>query len=119
MKGLTKFGWHMAEYYPDSWVVLQMTHEDKVLYKVLGGWSGNYTQGSSWRLNSGIEKVEYDVIKDVWRFYGSSGSVYVVDPKSYGLRMATSDIFRTMTETYPEQVKLLEPQNWEEVEWSK
>ena len=108
----------MSEYRPDSWVILKMKGKDQVLYKVLGGWSGGYTQGSSWRLNSGITKAEYDVSNDVWRFYGSSGSVYVVNPDNYGLRMSIAGIFETMIKTYPDQVELLDNRNWEEMTWS-
>jgi hypothetical protein len=108
----------MTEYKPDSWVVLKMNHKGEVLYKVLGGWAGSYTQGDSWRLNSGITKAEYDVSNDTWRFYGSSGSVYVVNPESYGLRMSTASIYEKMIKTYPDQVELLENCNWEEVDWT-
>ena len=42
---------------PDSWVVLKITAETGVIYKVLAGWSGGYLDGDSWRLNSGINIV--------------------------------------------------------------
>jgi hypothetical protein len=108
----------MTEYKPDSWVVLKMKGRDQTLYKVLGGWSGGYLNGDSWRLNSGVTKVEYDVTNDQWRFHGSSGSVYVVNPESYGLRMSTAHIYETMIKTYPDQDELLENLNWEEVDWT-
>lgn len=102
----------MTEYNPDSWVVLKMTHKDQIIYKVLGGWSETYTSGSSWRLNSGIERAEYDASNDVWKFYGSSGSVYYCDPNAYGLRMPTLGIFDTMKNTYPNQVEILPDCDW-------
>ena len=102
----------MTEYNPDSWVVLRMTHKDQIIYKVLGGWSGSYVDGSSWRLNSGTTKAEYDISNDVWRFHGSSGSVYIVDPDNYGVRMATANIWNTMKTTYPDNVELLDNQDW-------
>lgn len=107
----------MTEYYPDSWVVIKATHKDQVLYKVLAGWSGSYLYGSSWRLNSGIEKCEYDVDNDQWRFYGSSGSVYVVNYESYGIKMSTAEIWNTMKEKYPDQVELLENCDWSAFDW--
>lgn len=106
-------------YTPDSWVVLRMTHKDQIFYKVLGGWSSGYVNGSSWRLSSGVTKVEYDVGNDVWRFYGSSGSVYVVAPDNYGLRMSTVDIYTTMKKTYPNQVEKLENCDWSKMNWSE
>lgn len=109
----------MTDYTPDSFVVLKMTHKDQVLYKVLGGWSGSYTNGSSWRLNSGIEKAEYDIANDVWNFYGSSGSIYHCNPDSYGLKMSTADIYKTMTETFPDQVEMLDNRDWSTMDWTK
>ena len=107
----------MKEHRPDSWVIVKITHEEKPLYKVLGGWASSYLNGSSWRLNSGVEKCEYDVGNDEWRFYGSSGSAYVVHPSTYGLRMATAAIWNVMKKRYPDNVELLENQDWSQMEW--
>lgn len=108
----------MTEYRPDSWVVIKMTsREGQTLYKVLGGWAGGYTNGSSWRLNSGITKAEYVVENDEWHFEGSSGSTYVVHPDTYGLRMSTMSIWETMKTTYPDNVELLENQDWSKIEY--
>jgi hypothetical protein len=100
----------MTEYNPDSWVVLRMTYKDQIIYKVLGGWSGSYVDGSSWRLNSGVERAELD--GDVYKFYGSSGSIYNCHKDSYGLRMSTVDIYTTMKKTFPDQVEKLEDCDW-------
>lgn len=108
----------MTEYYPNCWVVIRMHYKEEVVYKVLGGWSGNYTQGDSWRLNSGIKKAEYDIAKDVWKFYGSSGSVYVCQPDQYKLGLSTYPVWNQMLEKHPNNVRLLENQNWETVDWS-
>ena len=64
----------MSEYTPHSWVVLKITSSEETLYKVLGGWSGGYLDGDSWRMNSGITGVEKQAY--LYGFYGSSGSVY-------------------------------------------
>lgn len=102
----------MTEYRPDSWVVIKMIGRTETLYKVLGGWSGSYINGSSWRLNSGVTKAEYDVNNDEWHFHGSSGSVYIVHPESYGLRTSMMEIWNRMKTTYPDNVELLENQDW-------
>ena len=107
----------MTEYRPDSWVVLKMTHKDQTFYKVLGGWSGGYLDGDSWRLNSGIDKCEYDVDNDLYHFHGSSGSDYVVCPESYGLRWSTAGVWAQMKERFPDQVELLENRDWSTMEW--
>lgn len=107
----------MIEYRPDSWVVIKMTHKNNIFYKVLGGWSGGYLNGTSWRLNSGVEKVE--LANDRYMFYGSSGSVYTCHKESYGLKMSTADIWKQMKDTYPDQVELLEDQDWLEKNWNE
>lgn len=109
----------MAEYTPDSWVVIKMTHSSKTFYKVLGGWTGGYTQGSSWRLSSTIEKCEYDISYDRLLFYNKSGSIYSVNPDSYGLRMSTIGVWEQMKEKYPDQVELLESCDWLAKVWKE
>ena len=70
----------MSEYTPESWVIIKIindkTDQDdlKVLYKVFGAWRGGYVNGDSWRLNSGITKVEEQ--ENCYIFYGASGSAY-------------------------------------------
>jgi len=76
-------------YYPDSWVIIRV--KETGLYKVLGGWSGGYLQGDSWRMNSGIVRVEEG--EGYWLMHGHSGSIYRCDEKSYGLRMSTTGIY--------------------------
>jgi len=44
-------------YNPDNWVVIKMNGDDPH-YRVLAGWSGGYLDGDSWRMNSGITRVE-------------------------------------------------------------
>lgn len=98
----------MNEYYPDNWVVLKI---NETLYKVLAGWSGGYLYGDSWRINSGITKVEK--VDDTWGFYGETGSVYWCGAGSYRLTMATSGIYTRLKEEYG--VELM-PEN---TDWSK
>lgn len=105
----------MTDYTPDSWVILKMTHKDETFYKVLGGWSSSYLYGDSWRLNSGIERVELE--DNVYKFYGSSGSVYNCSKDNYGLRISTANIWDKMKEKYPDQVELLEDRDWSTMEW--
>lgn len=105
----------MTEYNPDSWVVIKMTHKDQTFYKVLGGWSGGYLNGTSWRLNSGVEKVKLD--NDRYMFYGASGSVYNCHKNGYGLRMSIAGIWDQMKTTYPDQVEMLEDCDWTQMEW--
>lgn len=69
-------------YSPDRWVVIKLQDGPSVLYKVFGSWSGGYLDGDSWRLNSGITKVEKE--SNCFKFHGYTGSVYVCHENSYG-----------------------------------
>lgn len=80
----------MNEYNPDRWVILKLTNNQKIFYKVLGVWFGGYLQGDSWRVNSGITKVELD--GDVYKFYGRSGSVYICNKNNYGMTVLMASI---------------------------
>lgn len=100
----------MSEYHPDSWVMIKMTHKGETFYKVLGGWSGSYLNGTSWRLNSGVASVEKEGTR--YRFNGASGSSYVCDEGMYGLRMSTASIWETMRSQYPDNVELMEDRDW-------
>jgi len=76
----------MTEYDPDSWVILRIETPKQTGYKVLGGWGGGYLYGSSWRLNSGIAKI--DQTEDHYMIHGHSGSVYKC--KKTGQELRTS-----------------------------
>lgn len=98
------------EYYPDSWVVVKI--KDTGLYKILAGWSGGYTTGDTWRMNSGITRVEDAA--DHWRFYGASGSCYVCDKRGYAMRMSMSGTYNQIKD----HVELLDKDtDWMNVEW--
>ena len=106
----------MSEYTPDSWVILKIENENETLYKVLAGWSGGYLDGDSWRMNSGITRVEEK--PKHWDFYGSSGSVYKCYRKSYRLTMATSGVYNELKDRFGDAVELMpEDTNWTEIEW--
>ncbi len=107
----------MTEYTPDNWVVLKITSsEETLLYKVLGGWSGGYLDGDSWRMNSGITGVEKQAY--LYGFYGSSGSVYWCHQGGYGLRMNNAGVYNQLKERFGDAVELMpEDTNWREIEW--
>ena len=107
----------MTEYTPDSWVVIKRYRDNDVpFHKVLGGWSGGYLYGDSWRTNSGIIRV--DDATDHLFFHGNSGSVYQVNKKTYGLRMSTSGIWASMETHYGDKVEMM-PENtdWLNMDW--
>ena len=108
------------EYVPDTWVVLKIKEGkyDRGFYKVLAGWSGGYLDGDSWRMNSGIIRVEE--YEDYYDFYGSSGSRYRCSKKSYRLTMANAGVYNQLkeNEAFGGQITLMpEDTNWMEIEW--
>lgn len=86
----------MSEYNPDRWVMLKIISEGQTTYKILAGWSGGYTQGQSWKLNSGCTEVKED--GDYLMFSGYSGSVYRCHKDSYGMNMISSQIYNSLSE---------------------
>lgn len=105
----------MGEYQPDNWVIIKFYGSDPH-YRVLTGWSGSYTTGDSWRMNSGITRVEED--EHVYRFYGSTGSCYECDKMMYGLRMNNAHIWSHLEDMYSDRVELMpEDTDWLNLDW--
>ena len=75
----------MSEYTPDNWVMVKCECIEGDYYKIVGGWSGGYLDGDSWRINSGVTSVEET--ENSYHFYGSSGSVYICGKDSNVVRM--------------------------------
>lgn len=99
-------------YFPDNWVVLKVNN----FYKILAGWSGGYAQSDSWRINSGIAKVEEE--NHCLKFIGESGSVYICSKDSYGLRRNNAYIYYKLKEMYADKVEMLdENTNWLTMVW--
>ena len=100
---------------PDNWVVIFFDGDDPH-YKVLCGWSGGYTQGSSWRMNSGITRVEET--ETTYNFFGSSGSCYSCGKQSYGLKMNNAYIWNKLHIDNEDKVQLLdENTDWLAMDW--
>lgn len=78
----------MNEYKPDSWVILRLPSEKG--YKVLGGWSGGYLHGDSWRINSGITRIERE--GEYYMIHGYSSSLYRCHSSRYTLSISTANI---------------------------
>lgn len=70
-------------YNPDSWQLIRIEGQSPH-YRVFGSWSGGYLDGDSWRLNSGIVRVEEE--GDYYNFIGHTGSVYQCHKNAYGIR---------------------------------
>lgn len=101
--------------YPDNWVIIKLSGDDPH-YRVLAGWSGGFTTGDSWKLNSGITSVDED--GHFYYFYGSSGSCYQCDDKAYGLRMNNVGVWNQLKELQGDKVELMdEDTDWLSIDW--
>lgn len=105
----------MSEYYPDNWVVIKLPDH----YRILAGWSGGYTTGDSWRINSGITKVEQDPDDaNSLIFYGSPGSAYFCHKDVYCLRKNNAYVWSQLQEKYGDKVSIMpEDTDWFFVDW--
>lgn len=105
----------MSTYTPDNWVIVKIKGDDPH-YRVLAGWSGGYTTGDSWRMNSGITSVERG--SNGYKFYGYSGSCYECGDHNYTLRMNNAHIWNQLQELHGDKVELMtEDTNWMEMDW--
>ena len=66
---------------PDSFVIVRVKLQDEYIYRIFSTWNGGYLYGSSWRLNSGITKIEQNDLYYV--FYGYNGNNYECKKGSY------------------------------------
>lgn len=102
-------------YEPDNWVVIKIKGDDPH-YRVLAGWSGGYTTGDSWRMNSGITRVEGD--EQSFYFYGATGSCYKCHKTAYRLRMNNAHIWAALQSKHGDKVELMpEDTDWFGVDW--
>lgn len=67
---------------PDKWIVVKIGSGENPLYKVFASWYGGYLGSDSWKMNSGIVKVEDD--GHYFKFWGYSGSCYQCLKGTYG-----------------------------------
>lgn len=102
-------------YFPDNWVIIKLKGDDPH-YRVLAGWSGGYLDGDSWRMNSGITKVEFR--HDKYIFHGSSGSQYICHKDAYTLRMNNAYVWNQLQELHGDKVELMdENTDWMNMDW--
>lgn len=95
---------------PERWVILKLPDNN---YKVFGTWRGGYLGGDSWKLNSGIEKIECD--DNFYYFTGFSGSCYKCHKQSYGIASSLGyDVLNDIIEKGSGHIELMEDNNnWE------
>lgn len=99
-----------SEYKPDNWIILKITppedSEWDTFYRVLAGWSGGYATGDSWRMNSGIDKIETH--GDYYHFIGASGSRYCCNKYSECVRGNIVGVLDQILTENPDNVEVVE-----------
>lgn len=81
---------------PEQWILVEVK-SDEPHYRVFASWAGGYLTGDSWRLNSGITKV--NDVGDYYDFVGYSGSVYRCHKDSYGVsKMHNASVLKGLIE---------------------
>lgn len=85
----------MTTYYPDKWAIIKIVVKEtnETLYKVMGSWYGGFAGSNSWKINSGIDKI--DKIDGCFHYHGYSGSTYVCHESSYGMSMYTEGVYHS------------------------
>lgn len=105
-------------YTPSRWVILE--HPGGV-HTVLGGWSGGYLDGYSWRRSTAIQRAveATDTLPTgksitTWEIHNLSGSIYKVAEGGYGTTSMTAALLGEMVPygvralTEPEMYEFLE-----------
>lgn len=77
-------------YTPDKWVILKFKSKEETWYKVLGSWYGGYLNGDSWRMSSGLVRIEDK--EDHYDMHNHSGSIYRVGKESEGMHLTAHGI---------------------------
>lgn len=97
-------------YTPDKWVVITITSKTGQTHqRVLAGWYGGWAGSDSWKMNSGITKVEEQ--DEYYDFYGESGSVYRCYKAAYGLSSYTQQIL----EHYKKECYIIIDESYEQI----
>jgi hypothetical protein len=105
----------MANYTPDNWVVIKLKGDDPH-YRILAGWSGGYTTSDTWRMNSGITRV--DETEYAFLFYGASGSCYEGRKTAYCLRKNNAYVWAQLQELHGDKVEIMpEATDWLSMDW--
>lgn len=89
----------MSIYNPDKWEIVSIASKEGFeppIFKVMASWYGGYLGSDSWKLSSGIEKIE-----DKGSYYAilnSSGSTYNCYKKGQGASSYTLSVFANFVE---------------------
>ena len=104
-------------YKPERWVVIKIKEDNQTFYKLLGGWSGSYLEGQSWRMNSGISEIVLE--DDFYLVKGFSGSIYKCHKNGYGTNLVMNGIIAQMKSSKNYQIEVLEDQDFSQMSFNE
>ncbi len=82
----------MSEYCPDRWCIIRINSEEfGITDKVFSGNYGGYCGSDTWKMNSGIVKV--DDLGEYYNITGLSGSLYKCYKQAEGMSGYMTNIF--------------------------
>ena len=84
-------------YQPNNWQIIKVTPKDSTQvphYRILAGWTGSFTYGSSWKLSSGIEQI-IDLTFN-WKVPQTSKSVYILSKHQEHMSTATMGVLESV-----------------------
>ena len=93
---------------PDSWVIIEVTHEGEQFQKILSGWSGGFLDGDAWRMSSRIKRMRINIDEDYITVDTESGSFYTLYKSRQGLRMSNAGIYNDLKEKFGDMVEIIE-----------
>ena len=107
----------MSDYTPDKWVVVKITIGKEMIYKVFACWYGGFAGSDSWKMNSGIVKVE--LVNDCYEFHGHSESVYHCHKNCYGTNGYGGRVLQNFIDKADFKIEMLpENTNWKELNYA-
>lgn len=82
---------------PDKWIIIKIGDDEGLAYKVFASFYGGYLGSNSWKMNSGITKVEED--DKSFMFHGHSSSVYRCIKGAYGTNFYSQGVLSGIIDT--------------------
>ncbi len=95
-------------YFPDAYRFIEIKQpDDTLLIKIFSSWRGGYLHGDSWRINSGIIRIEED--GDEAFIHGYSGSVYCINRENPGsLTSFTSSVLNDLLDKLGDDARIVD-----------
>jgi len=84
------------KYTPDRWILVRIESPEIKITKILSGWYGGYLNGDSWRLSSGVTKIEEH--EKYYLIHNESGSIYTCYKNNEGVSGYTGNILHNWKE---------------------